>query len=115
MDERKARIATLPRHQKQGFIDDYYPHMWKDPNAARQFLKTWGNKTGVGGALKKRSIPHDRGRDRGRARALAPQRGPARAPRILPSYPFIRRIRSTTISGFSIIRKCPPSGTYSIV
>ena len=28
---------------------------------------------------------------------------------------FIRRMRSITRSGFSIIKKWPPSGTYSIV
>ena len=57
MQDRRRRIMSLPSYQAQQFIDDYFPHMWKDPNAARQFLKTWGSKTGVGGALKKRSIP----------------------------------------------------------
>lgn len=57
MQERRVRIAQLPANVKQKFIDDYYPHMWKDPNAARQFLKTWGNRVGTGGTLKKRSIP----------------------------------------------------------
>jgi hypothetical protein len=57
MQERRQRIMSLPSHQRQQFINDYFPHIWKDPNAARQFLKTWGSKTGAGGALKKRSIP----------------------------------------------------------
>jgi hypothetical protein len=57
MQQRRQRIMSLPSHQAQQFIDDYFPHMWKDPNAARQFLKTWGARTGTGGALKKRSIP----------------------------------------------------------
>lgn len=57
-EQRKAKIAAMPSHQQMQFVEDYYPHFWKDPNAAAGFVASHGvGKQGSGASMKARSIP----------------------------------------------------------
>jgi hypothetical protein len=57
---RRKKLESMPATAKAEFIDDFYPHMWKDPNSARNAANTGGGgagKQGSGASLKKRTIP----------------------------------------------------------
>lgn len=58
---RKTRLQAMPGTAQAQFIDDYFPHFWKDPNAARQFAQNFGaggaGKQGSGASLKARTMP----------------------------------------------------------
>lgn len=57
---RRTKIEELPSVDKLDFIDDYFPHMWKDPNKAADFVREYTAGTmrqGSGASLKKRTIP----------------------------------------------------------
>ena len=58
-DKRMAKIQALPSHAQQAFIDDYFPHFWKDPQAAQGVRPTSGaaSHQGSGASLKQRSVP----------------------------------------------------------
>ena len=58
-DLRKTKLEALPSTQKAQFIDDYFPHMWQDPNAAKTFAEnfTGQGKQGSGASLRKRTMP----------------------------------------------------------
>ncbi len=64
--EREQKLSNLPSTSQMAFVEDYFPHMWKDPRAAQQFASQWGmghnggppmGKQGRGGFTKKRDIP----------------------------------------------------------
>jgi len=55
-DKRMAKLQALPSTAQLSFIEDYYPHMWKDPQKAQQFLAGFG-KQGSGGFTKGRTLP----------------------------------------------------------
>lgn len=62
LDERWARLTALPKHAMAAFVDEYFPHMWKDPGNAQQAMRGWqapgsGGKQGSGASLKARSVP----------------------------------------------------------
>lgn len=58
-DLRAAKIQQLPSKQQMDFIDDYFPHFWKDPQQAQQFAQQFhgGGGQGSGASLRKRTIP----------------------------------------------------------
>lgn len=57
--KREAKLLALPSKAQAEFVEDYYPHFWKDPNAANQFVQKWGAaaKQGSGASLRKRTVP----------------------------------------------------------
>ena len=57
---RAAKIQALPSKAQMDFIDDYFPHFWKDPQAAQQFAQNFAGgagKQGSGASLKARTVP----------------------------------------------------------
>lgn len=50
-------LQTDSNFDKMGFVEDYFPHMWQDPNKAQKFIQTWAAKTGSGKNTQARSIP----------------------------------------------------------
>lgn len=51
-------LQTLPKHAQMAFVEDYFPHFWKDPNAAANTVRTGGfSKQGSGASLKERTVP----------------------------------------------------------
>ncbi len=60
MQKRVAKLEELPSIDKMDFIEDYYPHMWKDPAKAEDFVREFSSgvtKQGSGASLKKRTMP----------------------------------------------------------
>lgn len=53
-NQRKTELQNISRTASTHFIDDYFPHMWQDPAAARNFL---AGREGSGRNLRKREIP----------------------------------------------------------
>lgn len=49
-------LETDDNFDKMGFVQDYFPHMWKDPKKAQDFIQGW-SKTGNARNTKARSIP----------------------------------------------------------
>jgi hypothetical protein len=58
-EQRMNKLRALPAHQQQAFIDDYFPHFWKDPTKAQAATVTGGgaSRQGSGASLKARSVP----------------------------------------------------------
>jgi len=58
-EQRMRKLQALPPHVQQGFIEDYFPHFWKDPGKAQQVAQTHGgmSRQGSGASLKERSVP----------------------------------------------------------
>ena len=56
MDLRKQKLAQLPSTAKMGFVEDYFPHIWADPQQAMQIIRGV-SREGRGGFTKERSIP----------------------------------------------------------
>lgn len=58
-ESRMTKLQALPAHAQQAFIDDYFPHFWKDPAKAQAAEITRGGvgRQGSGASLKARSIP----------------------------------------------------------
>jgi hypothetical protein len=71
-EQRMNKIQALPAHQQQAFIDDYFPHFWKDPRQAaaagsnqlqgipqpgQGSVRGGAGKQGSGASLKKRTVP----------------------------------------------------------
>src|SRR5262249_22858528 len=57
---RRKKLEAMPSTAQADFIENYYPHMWQDPNAARAPAsegRGGAGKQGSGASLKKRSIP----------------------------------------------------------
>lgn len=58
MQDVRAQMEALPDRDIQSFIDDYFPHMWKDKDAAESAMRGFGGgRMGSGASLKQRSIP----------------------------------------------------------
>lgn len=58
-EQRMMRLQSMPSTAAATFIEDYFPHMWKDPTAARNFAQSFGGagKQGSGASLRKRTVP----------------------------------------------------------
>lgn len=57
-DKRMSKIQALPSHQQMAFVQDYFPHFWKDPAKAQQAMQGGGAaRQGSGASLKARSVP----------------------------------------------------------
>lgn len=57
-DLRMAKIQALPSKMQTDFIEDYFPHFWKDQQAAQQFAQNFGvSRQGSGASLRKRTVP----------------------------------------------------------
>ena len=54
--QRQNELSTLSRTGQMNFVTDYFPHMWKDPKKAQNFLAGYG-KEGSGANIKARTIP----------------------------------------------------------
>lgn len=54
--KRRTELEKLPQAEKMGFVKEYFPHMWQDPNKAEAFMQGF-YKQGSSAATKKRSIP----------------------------------------------------------
>lgn len=55
-ESRRTKLESMPSTEKAGFVEDYFPHLWKDPKQAQAFIGGFG-KQGSGKNLKARSIP----------------------------------------------------------
>lgn len=55
--ERKAAVQATPSTAQASFIDDYFPHLWKDPAKAQAEFSGAAPKQGSGRNLKERTIP----------------------------------------------------------
>lgn len=56
MDTRRSKLEALDSTEKARFVEDYYTHLWKDPEAAARAF-SGPSKEGSGRFLKERSIP----------------------------------------------------------
>ena len=59
-DLRMAKIQALPSKAQTDFIEDYFPHFWKDPQQAQQFVNQFHGGVGgqgSGASLRKRTVP----------------------------------------------------------
>lgn len=57
-DQRMAKIQALPSKAQADFIEDYFPHFWKDPAKATDAYRGGGfARQGSGASLKKRTVP----------------------------------------------------------
>lgn len=56
MKQRQTKLEALDSTEKARFVEDYYTHLWKDPEAAQK-LFSGPAKEGSGRNLKERSIP----------------------------------------------------------
>lgn len=60
-DLRKDKLLAMPSTAQTHFIDEYFPHFWKDPDKAKRFATefTGGgvSKQGSGASLKARTVP----------------------------------------------------------
>lgn len=60
-EQRMNKLQALPKHQQQAFIDDYFPHFWKEPGAAANLQPSQSagvaGRQGSGASLKSRSVP----------------------------------------------------------
>jgi hypothetical protein len=60
-EQRMAKLQALPKHAQQGFVEDYFPHFWKDPQKAANtpMPQSTGaaGRQGSGASLKQRSVP----------------------------------------------------------
>lgn len=52
-------LSGMAHTAKMSFIEDYFPHFWKDPEAARAFSRNWlsGGSEGTGGFTRQREVP----------------------------------------------------------
>ena len=60
LDQRRTAVQDLGEGQLQNFIENYYPHLWKDPEQARNVMSELYGRRPLGGPesfLKKRTIP----------------------------------------------------------
>lgn len=58
-EQRMTKLQALPSTSQVHFIEDYFPHFWKDPAAAQAFVKSFGgaSRQGSGASLKARTMP----------------------------------------------------------
>src|SRR6185369_1697431 len=57
-EQRMRKLQAMPSKAQASFIEDYYPHFWKDPGQAQQAVQSGGmSRQGSGASLKKRTVP----------------------------------------------------------
>lgn len=71
-EQRMAKLRALPAHSQASFVEDYFPHFWKDPRQAaaaganhvqgipqpgQGSVRGGAGKQGSGASLKQRSVP----------------------------------------------------------
>lgn len=56
-EETRKEIESLPEGDKIGFVQDYFPHNFKNPEAARAFANDFISKQGSSANLKARKYP----------------------------------------------------------
>lgn len=57
MENTRKEIESLPKGDEIGFYQDYFPHIWKNPEQARSFVNNFVTKQGSNAALKARKMP----------------------------------------------------------
>lgn len=58
MEDVKKEVQSLPKHVDQAFRENYFPHFWKDPDAARELMRRGGiGKAGSSASLQARTMP----------------------------------------------------------
>lgn len=57
MKNLRSQLEAMPEGDQIGFYEDYFPHMWKNVEKARQFTSDFIGKQGSSAALKKRTKP----------------------------------------------------------
>lgn len=71
----RKQLEAMSDEDKMGFVQDYFPHMWKNPKQGQAFTQEWAvSKTGSGKHTQARSIPTI---EDGLARGLEPAEGNA--------------------------------------
>jgi len=59
LDDRREQVQSLGKHYLENFYENYFPHIWKDPNKARNVILQFLTKRRLEGSksfLKKRTI-----------------------------------------------------------
>jgi ddrB-like ParB superfamily domain len=58
LDSRRQAIQALGTGKLQNFIENYFPHVWKNPEQAKQAFENWGKRPleGSKSFLKKRTV-----------------------------------------------------------
>lgn len=59
-DLRMQKLQSLPSTAQASFVEDYFPHFWKDPQKAASMASDFGGgsgKQGSGASLHKRNVP----------------------------------------------------------
>jgi hypothetical protein len=58
MKLRRTKLESLPQHAQMAFVEDFFPHFWKDPNAAGNFARGGAfGKQGSAASTRARTIP----------------------------------------------------------
>lgn len=57
MQRRETALRGLPSTATADYIDNYFPHMWQDPNRARDVFGGGAGRAGSGASLRARTIP----------------------------------------------------------
>lgn len=68
----RGQLEGLSEDDKMGFVQDYFPHMWKDSKRGQAFVQDWVSKGGSGKHTKARSLPTI---EDGLAKGLEPAEG----------------------------------------
>lgn len=56
--ERLTKLQALPQHAQMDFVENYFPHFWKNPALAQSIVTSGGfMKQGSGASLKARTVP----------------------------------------------------------
>jgi hypothetical protein len=56
--ERLAKLQALPQHAQMDFVENYFPHFWKNPALAQSVVTSGGFlRQGSGASLKARTVP----------------------------------------------------------
>jgi hypothetical protein len=53
----RTKLEASPHTDKMGFIKDYFPHYWENPEAGKRFITEWFSKTGSTRSTMQRTIP----------------------------------------------------------
>ncbi len=57
LQSRKAQLKSLSEYDQKEFLEDYFPHMWQDPNGAKNVVRGGIGRQGSGASLNQRTIP----------------------------------------------------------
>jgi Large polyvalent protein associated domain 23 len=53
---RQAKLSSMPKTMLMQFVDDYFPHFWKNPGAAQQAGHQYIGRMGSSASLRKRAV-----------------------------------------------------------